>query len=109
MSYNDTFIDIAVIIPFNPENTQPYCNETTRWNMPVTITGFIEGGNNNTPFIERASDPHIIQKLFKQVIAQQEVDFEGKTPQEKADLIRATLEGLSDDHPLVVNMRKKQS
>jgi hypothetical protein len=75
--------------------------------MPVVSTGFLFGDNNSTGFMERTSDPHIIQKLFKQVIAQQEVDFKGKTPQEKADLIRATLEGLSDDHPLVVNLRKR--
>jgi hypothetical protein len=110
IDYNDTFVDVAVIIPFD-ENIEPYCDEPAIWNMPVTITGFIFGDNDNNGlgFTERASDPHIIHKLFKQVIAQQEVDFEGKTPQEKADLIRATLEGLSDDHPLVVNMRKKQS
>ena len=51
----------------------------------------------------------IIQKLFKQVIAQQEIDLEGKTAQEKADLIRVMLENLADDHPLVVNMRNRQS
>jgi hypothetical protein len=110
MNYNDTFLDVAVIVPFNAENMQPYCEEPTTWNMPVTTTGFLFGDNNNNNgpgFMERTSDPHIIQKLFKQVIAQQEVDFEGKTPQEKAALIRATLEGLSDDHPLVVNMRKR--
>jgi len=109
-SQDDAFVDIAVIIPFNAENMEPYCNEPTTWNMPVTVTGFMFGNNNNgVGFMERESDPHIIQKLFKQVIAQQEVDFEGKTPQEKADLIRTILEGLADDHPLVVNMRKKQS
>jgi hypothetical protein len=110
MNYDDTFVDVAVIVPFNAENIEPYCNEPTTWNMPVTVTGFLFGDNNNSlGFMEGASDPHIIHKLFKQVIAQQEVDFEGKTPQEKADLIRTILEGLSDDHPLVVNMRKKQS
>jgi hypothetical protein len=108
MNYDDTFVDIAVIVPFNAENIEPYCNEPTTWNMPVTVTGFLFGDNNNgLGFTERASDPHIIQKLFKQVVAQQEIDFEGKTPQEKADLIRVMLENLSDDHPLVVNMRKK--
>lgn len=104
---SDTFEDIAVIVPFNTENMQPYCGEpATTWNMPVTITSFIEG-DNNIPFVERASDPHVIHQLFKQVIAQQGIDFEGKTPQEKADLIRVMLENLADDHPLVVNMRNR--
>jgi hypothetical protein len=109
MNYNDTFLDVAVIVPFNAENMQPYCGEEpTTWNMPVTATGFLFGDNNNGPgFIERTSDPHIIHKLFKQVATQQEVDFEGKTPQEKADLVRVMLEGLNDDHPLVANMRKR--
>jgi len=108
MSYNDTFTDIAAITPFNTENMVPYCNGDPRWNMPVTITGFMFGDDNNgVGFMERASDPHIIQKLFKQVVAQQEIDFEGKTPQEKADLVRVMLENLNDDHPLVANMRKR--
>jgi len=34
-------------------------------------------------------------------------NFIGKTPQEKADLVRDMLESLSDDHPLVVNLRKR--
>jgi hypothetical protein len=107
MQSGGEFSDIAGIAPFDA-NGYPYCGEEpTRWNMPVTATGFLFGDNNGPGFMERTSDPHIIHKLFNQVITQQEVDFEGKTPQEKADLIRATLEGLSDDHPLVVNMRKK--
>jgi hypothetical protein len=109
-SQDDAFVDIAVIIPFNAENMEPYCTELTTWNMPVTVTGFMFGNNNNgVGFMEGASDPHIIHKLFKQVASQQEIDLEGKTPQEKADLIRTILEGLSDDHPLVANMRRRQS
>ena len=108
MSYGDAFVDIAVIVPLNEESMQPYCDEPTTWNMPVTITSFIEG-DNNIPFVERASDPHVIHQLFKQVATQQGIDFEGKTPQEKADLIRVMLENLADDHPLVVNMRNRQS
>ena len=104
---SDTFTDIAAIAPFNTENMAPYCTEPTTWNMPVTVTGFLFGDNNVPGFIERASDPSMIHKLFKQVIAQQEVNLDGKTPQEKADAIRVMLENLSDDHPLVVNMRKK--
>jgi hypothetical protein len=108
MSYSDTFVDIAVIIPFNAENMQPYCDDSNPvWNMPVTITGFMFGDNEGPGFMERTSDPHVIHKLFKQVISQQEVDLEGKTAQEKADAIRVMLENLNDDHPLVVNMRKK--
>jgi len=107
MESGDTFIDIAVIIPFNEENLQPYCEEPTTWNMPVTVTGFLFGDNNGPGFMERTSDPHIIYELFKQVANQQEVNFEGKTPQEKADAIRVMLENLADDHPLVANMRKK--
>jgi hypothetical protein len=104
---SDTFTDIAVIAPFDAE-LYPYCEEPTTWKMPVTVTGFLFGDNNSPAgFVERASDPHVIHKLFKQVIAQQEVDFEGKTAQEKADLIRVMLENLADDHPLVVNMRKR--
>jgi len=44
--------------------------------------------------------------LFTNVAAgQQEVDLEGRTPQEKAELIRSMLDNLNDDHPLVVNIR----
>jgi hypothetical protein len=107
MQSGGEFSDIAGIAPFDAE-LYPYCGEEpTRWNMPVTTTGFLFGDNNGPGFMEKTSDPHIIQKLFKQVIAQQEVDFEGKTPQEKADDIRVMLENLPDDHPLVVNLRKK--
>ena len=110
MNYGDAFVDIAVIVPFNAENMQPYCDDDTPvWNMPVTITGFMFGDNEGPGFMERASDPHIIQKLFKQVATQQGIDFEGKTPQEKADLIRVMLENLADDHPLVANIRNRQS
>ena len=103
---SDTFTDIAAIAPLDEESS-PYCSDPTTWVMPVTVTGFIFGDNSFPGFIERKSDPHIIYELFKQVIAQQEVNFEGKTPQEKADLIRVMLENLDDDHPLVANMRKK--
>lgn len=48
----------------------------------------------------------LIYKLFKQVINQQEVDLEGKTPQEKAEAIVEMFNNTSDDHPLKMNMKK---
>ena len=109
MGPGGTFSDIAGIAPFNDEDMQPYCSDPTTWILPVTTTGFIFGNNDGPGFMQRtASDPHVIYELFKQVISQQEVDLEGKTPQEKAELIRAMLENLDDDHPLVVNMRNRQ-
>jgi hypothetical protein len=108
MQSGGEFSDIAGIAPFDA-NGYPYCGEEpTRWNMPVTATGFLFGDNNGPGFMERTPDPHVIYELFKQVISQQEVELEGKTPQEKADAIRAMLENLSDDHPLVANMRKRK-
>jgi hypothetical protein len=101
----DYFTDIAVIAPLN-ESLQPYCGDPTTWNMPVNAIEFVYGDNNAPGFMERTPDVHVIHELFKQVAAQQEVDFEGKTPQEKAAAIRAMLENLADDHPLVANMRK---
>jgi hypothetical protein len=106
MQSGGEFSDIAGIAPFD-EQLFPYCDEPTTWKMPVITTGFMFGSNDGPGFMQRtASDPHVIYELFKQVISQQEVDLEGKTPQEKADLIRTMLENLDDDHPLVVNLRK---
>jgi hypothetical protein len=103
----ETFTDIAGIAPFNDENMQPYCSDPSTWIMPVTTNEFIFGDNNFPGFVEkRTSDVHVIYELFKQVAGQQEVNLEGKTPQEKAALIRCMLDNLDDDHPLVVNMRK---
>lgn len=108
MGPSSTFTDVAIIIPLNEENLEPYCDGPT-WIMPVTSTGFISGSNDSPGFMERtSSDANVIYKLFKQVAAQQEVDFSNKTPQEKADLIRAMLENLEDDHPLVVNLRNRE-
>jgi hypothetical protein len=106
METGGVFTDIAGIVPFDEEGN-PYCSEPAAWVMPVTTTGFLFGDNNSPGFTERTQDPHIIYKLFKQVAGQQEVDLEGKTPQEKAEIIRSMLENLDDDHPLVFNLRKK--
>jgi hypothetical protein len=107
MQTGGDFSDIAGIAPFDAE-LFPYCGGPTTWKMPVTTTGFMFGSNDGPGFMQRtASDPHIIYELFKQVISQQEVDLEGKTPQEKAELIRSMLESLDDDHPLVANLRKR--
>ena len=105
---SDTFSDIAAIAALDAE-LYPYCSEPTTWKMPVTTTGFLFGDNSNPAgFMQRrTSDPHVIYQLFKQVINQQEVDLEGKTPQEKANIIRTMLESLDDDHPLVANLRKR--
>jgi len=106
METGGTFSNIAGIAPFD-EELFPYCGDPARWNMPVTTTGFMFGDNNTPGFMQRTHDPHMIYKLFKQVISQQEVDFSNKTPQEKADIVRAVLEKLEDDHPLVVNLRNR--
>ena len=107
METGGDFTDIAGIAPFDEEGL-PYCSgDPTAWVMPVITTGFLFGYNNGPGFMERTQDPHIIYELFKQVINQQEVDLEGKTPQEKAEIIRTMLEKLDDNHPLVVNLRKK--
>jgi hypothetical protein len=105
----DNFTDIAVIVPVN-EAAEAYCgvDPSPRWNLPVTTINFIAGFNNGPGFLQgQYNNIQMIHRLFKQVAAQQEVDFTNKTPQEKADLIRSMLENLDDDHPLVANLRKR--
>lgn len=94
---DDNFIDVAALIPANGSN--PVCDDNAIWNMPVTVINFIGGG---VSFVENNAQK--AYKLFKQVQNQQEITFENKTPEEKAETIRNMFRNMPEDHPLRANL-----
>jgi hypothetical protein len=99
---DDTFIDIAFLVPAYGVN--PYCDSNSVWNMPVTVTGFIEGGG-----LGFAQNSQPVYKLFKQAQGHQEISFDNKSPEEKVELIKNIFRNMPEDHPLKANIKKKQN